>query len=610
MKYPNGSKLLSSMLKGIVVLTLVLPLTVFTFLPQSPLAASIVAKAATNPNNHPICSRLGNSLFGSLGLQMWCFGPQTPAAARSGVKSGAKSTFGSNVDVAQLGEDVSPSGAQAFGQSETSVAGIGPYAAEAWNDATSFFSPCPSPMNKEEGTGYGFSTDGGHSFVDEGGLPNTNCNLHRLQGDPSVEAWQSGGVPYFYISSLYTPAFSIPFDPRTFIAVNACKVNGTGSSATLSCGQPIVVAASTQCEVFDGSPFFCSFLDKEYMSIDPARGRLYFTYTEFGVNFAQPDNLINGQIELGICDIGNPDGTAGAANGTANAPVCFAGDGGSASNLLSPYFVVSPGDLSCEQEGAYPAVDIKTGTVYAAFEFNIGTNIFGSSGSAAKDCLTVPTKQVINLIPFNCLTLTPTSPCSGPTAVNTVNIVSMAAAFIPGYSRFPMNDFPRIAVSDKAGTVSIIWNDARLHPVGDILLQSFSLDTLTPIQAAPVRINSSVGGWHFLPALRQSNANGNLAISFYGRASANTAVTDVFAALNVSPLINKPPASNLKITTGASDWSAVSSDINPNFGDYTDNYLIATTSSPFVGNVLYIAWSDGRLGLPQPFEDHVKALTG
>jgi hypothetical protein len=37
----------------------------------------------------------------------------------------------------------------------------------------------------------------------------------------------------------------------------------------------------------------------------------------------------------------------------------------------------------------------------------------------------------------------------------------------------------------------------------------------------------------------------------------------------------------------------VSSDIIPNFGDYTDNFA--------VGSHDYVAWSDGRLGVPQPF---------
>ena len=51
----------------------------------------------------------------------------------------------------------------------------------------------------------------------------------------------------------------------------------------------------------------------------------------------------------------------------------------------------------------------------------------------------------------------------------------------------------------------------------------------------------------------------------------------------------------------ATDWNAVSSDIIPSFGDYTDNYVIATSGAPFTGDALSVAWADGRMGLPQPF---------
>jgi hypothetical protein len=55
-----------------------------------------------------------------------------------------------------------------------------------------------------------------------------------------------------------------------------------------------------------------------------------------------------------------------------------------------------------------------------------------------------------------------------------VPVVAMEGVFVPGYNRFPASDFPRLAVSGKFGTVSMVWNDARFHSFGDILLQSFS----------------------------------------------------------------------------------------------------------------------------------------
>src|SRR6266566_3161236 len=533
-------------------------------------------------NNNPICKRLGKSLQGSQGMQDFCFGPQTGSSTHA---VATNPSFGSNVDAANPREDRSPSGTQAYGQSETSIASAGPYVVEAWNDATGFFSPACSSMNKDQLTGFGFSNNGGKSFKDLGGLPNTNCATSSTEGDPSVEAYQVGGQTYFYISSIFIP-FNVP---QNALSVSVCTVVGAGSSASLSCASPIVAAISSQC----GSPFgffFCSFLDKEFLSIDPAHARLYMSYTEFGINFSPPDNLTNGQIELAACDISTPA-----------SPVCHNGSDGSITGTgaaAPPYLVVAPGDLSCEREGAYPAVDLATGDVYVAHEFNWATNIFGSFGGPV-DCRGIQVKNEVDYIPASCLTL-PVASCSGPAANKSVNVSSMAAAFIPGYNRFPMNDFPRIAVSDVAGTVSIVWNDTRLHPAGDILLESFNLVSLKRVQSSPVRLNSNTRGWNFLPALRTSDSEGNLYVTFYGRTSANTALTNVYDAPEIAPRTTSTP-SNILVTTGPSDWNAVSSDIVPNFGDYTDNYQIATGSAPFVGDTLYVAWSDGRLGDPQPF---------
>jgi hypothetical protein len=557
-------------------------------LPGSPLArsASSASSAPATPNakNTPFCNRLGSSIQASQGAQMYCFGPQANGAARSKARIAGPTTATKghtpNVDAATPQEDVSPSGVQAFGQSEVSIASAGPYVVEAWNDATGFFALCGSPMNKEELTGFGFSTDGGATFTDLGGLPNNNCDTSRYEGDPSVQAYTVGGSTYFYISSIFIP-FSVP---ENALAMTACKVTGSGSSATLSCGQPIITAISSDCQTFSGFTF-CSFLDKEFLSIDPARGRLYMSYTEFGTSFPN----FNGVIELATCDLSNPA-----------SPTCHNGSDGGATGAgapAAPYFVVAPGDQAgCENEGAYPAVDQATGDVYVAYEHNWATNIFGCFPGP-----TGPTQIVLNHVPASCLTLTSTSPCSGPDKTAAANIVSMDAAFIPGYNRFPMNDFPRIAVSGPAGTVSIVWNDARLHPAGDIFVQSYQLGSLAPVQAAPVQLNSSAGGWHMLPAV-SADGSGTLNVSFYGRSSANTAVTDVFAALRVDPRTLATPRSNTLVTSVASDWNAVSSDIVPNFGDYTDNYVLVTPGRHSASSTLFVAWSDGRLGLPQPFE--------
>jgi hypothetical protein len=554
------------------------------------------AQFVPNSKQNPLCQKLGTQIQGSSGMQMYCFGPQqngaaphagllapglsgTPLASQKSSKGG----FIPNVNAANLAEDISPSGLRAFGQSETSIAAAGSYVVEAWNDATGFFASCGSPNNKEELTGLAFSNDGGQTFTDLGGIPNLNCATSLAEGDPSVEAYQVGGNTYFYISSIFIP-FNVP---QNALSVTACQVTGSGSSATLSCGQPIIAAISSDC--IDVGFTICSFLDKEFLSVDAARGKLSMSYTEFG--FTDADGA--GQINLAACDL-----TVNPAN-----PTCSNGSGFSFLNPLAvpAYLVVSANNNNfCEQEGAYPAVDPASGDVYVAFEFNWATNL-----NSFGPCAVTPTQEVLAHIPRSCLTATSPSPCLPPFSEAAVNIVSTVATFVPGYNRFPSNDFPRIAVSNAAGTVSIVWNDAKTNPLGDILMQSYNLGTLIAVQSAPVKLNNDTtnGALHFLPAVRNADSNGRLSVSWYDRRlNPSSAITHVFAALGVDPRTTSTP-SNSRVTDVSSDWLAVSSDIVPNFGDYTDNYMVKGTGK-HASNTFYVAWSDGRLGDPQPFEAH------
>jgi hypothetical protein len=532
------------------------------------------------------CAKLGKTYQASSGAMMACNGPQPNGnGAAAGGNKKKPSNFGSNVDAANPQEDISPNGTLAYGQSEESTAATGRYVVEAWNDSTGFFSPPCSPMYKDQLTGFGFSSNSGKSFTDLGGLPNSMCMTSVYEGDPSVETWQVSGTAYFYISSLFLDSTT----PAGKVAMDVCQTSGSN----LICNPtPVII----------GNPGPGGFLDKDFLSIDPVRGLLYATYSDFTTG----DN-----IDLAVCDIGN-----GALGGTPATPVCVADDAG-------PAAVVVASSTDCnELEGAYPAVDLATGDVYVAYENNWASNLYGCN---------LPVQENVNMVPFGCIISAATSfPGPGVCAYATnlfplafVPIVSMDSACIPGYNRTlctgnpAPNDFPRIAVSDQFGTVSIVWNDARLHPYGDILLQSFGLGDpgtggLFPnaVQSSPVRVNSSTSGWHMMPALRNVDDDGDLNISFYQRPSGNTDLTDVYAAIDVSPVASKTVTSNVKITTGPSAWVDTSSDIVPNFGDYTDNYVQAvpchgSSSKPIcTTQTLYVAWADGRLGDPQPFSAH------
>ena len=311
-------------------------------------------------------------------------------------------------------------------------------------------------------------------------------------------------------------------------------------------------------------------------------------------------------LTLSACDIGNAAGGTGPAGGTPAAPVCKTGTNlvkvSKHVELAKPYLTLAKANsLGCVSEGAYPAVDTSTGAAFVGYEFNWSSSL----GFPPCETARTPVQDVLVKAPARCLTLTVVSPCKGPSARTAVPVVSMQGVFVPGYNRFPANDFPRLAVSDKFGTVSMVWNDARFHPFGDILLQSFDTKSLSPVQATPVTLDQPHhGGLSFLPALRTPSNSGLLDVTWYTRASVTTVNTNVAAAVGVSPVTTTTPP-NLQITNVASNWLANSSLIVPNFGDYTDNAVSVTAQPPFVGSTLFVAWSDGRSGVPQPFEAHL-----
>jgi hypothetical protein len=570
-------------------------------------AAPHVPALAGIGKDTPFCKGLGKKYEASSGAQMYCFGAQLTRGG-NGKRAQVSQAQGAppNVDAATVSEDVNPAGVPGQGQSEVSIGAAGHYVAEAWNDATSFLSNCGAAGFKEEGTGLGFSTDGGKTFTDLGGLPNLDCTKYLYEGDPSVAAYRVGGHTYFYVSSLYDP---VNGEGRTDIALDACSVEGSGATATLRCGQPVVAARSSQCEIFKEriskhktrTVRFCSFADKDYLTIDPAHGRLYVTYSDFLLtgNGGDPE-------AMSACDIGTRAGGSGPAGGTPAAPACKRGTPmvkvSSHLQQAKPYLTVAPADpRGCFNEGSYPAADTATGNVYVGYESNWDSLAFPPCENAS-----TPTQNVLTKTTLHCLRLAKTAAC-GPSRTVSAPVTSLSSVLVPGYNRFPGNDFPRLAVSDKAGTVTMVWNDTRFHPFGDILMQSFSRGTLRPVQARPVRLDQPHnGGLSMFPALRTATASGLLDVSWYSRSSATTADTGVEAAMDVSPLATVTPP-NVQLTSALSNWDNDSSLIVPNFGDYTDSAVSVTGSAPYLGNTWYVAWSDGRLGIPQPFEAHLPA---
>lgn len=152
--------------------------------------------------------------------------------------------------------------------------------------------------------------------------------------------------------------------------------------------------------------------------MDPARGRLYATFTEFNIRTGAS------AVELAACDLGNPVGGAGPAGGTPVAPACT-------NNGLQnpPYLVVQqPDPNGCVYEGSYPAVSTATGDLYAGYEYNVGSDLFNPA------CFTAATSEVLVRIPQSCLTLTAAAGCTGPAARVTVPVVSSRPSGSPALS--------------------------------------------------------------------------------------------------------------------------------------------------------------------------------
>jgi hypothetical protein len=171
-------------------------------------------------------------------------------------------------------------------------------------------------------------------------------------------------------------------------------------------------------------------------------------------------------------------------------------------------------------------------------------------------------------------------------------VKSLDTVPIPGYSRGLGNDFPRVAMDSSRHRVVFVWNDASRHPLGDIWLR-----TATPSLGSLGRISRVNDGnsyaLHFLPAV-SVRTNGTICTSWYDRrrGGATSTVTDYYADCRTTPAHN---ATDMRITTGSTDWAGTGSLIDPNFGDYTDNATDGTRT--------YFTWSDGRIGVPQPFVD-------
>jgi hypothetical protein len=490
----------------------------------------------------------------SQGGQNWWFGPNLSGApAHLAIPKSTGSP--GNVDAANPNEDLAP------GQSETAIAASGKLVMSAWNDASNFFvSPSTDPL--ASATGVGFSRDGGHAFKDLVGLPNNNPN-QKWEGDPSVVAIDGG--KFFIVSSLYLAiSFNCASGPaQNAIAVSVATITPTGVQFT----NPIVVASGGDA----CSTGQTAFLDKDFMSYDPKTRTLAVTYDRFsffGFGTGQPE-VVTASIPVSPPFLSSAD--------------------------FSAPIVIWPEEASYENEGAYPALAYNPSTgaddIYVAWERNWFTNQFNGDPYVYIQAAVIPMGATTPLL-------------GGPNApiivtLNQANsnvnggVKSLDLVPVTGYNRGTSNDFPRLAWDGASDRILFVWNDASHHPLGDIFMRAYGsrFSSTGPIE----KVNDdNTGALHMFPAVCV-RTDGSIVTSWYDRRNytPGSGLTDYYGEIRTSPATN---GTDFKITNAPSNWVNDSSIIIPNFGDYTDNSCDGTNT--------FYTWSDGRLGIPQPFVAH------
>jgi hypothetical protein len=168
------------------------------------------------------------------------------------------------VAVSDPSSDLDYSSFGGFTQSETSVARCGNNVVVGFNDSGSVFETPYffSGTGGQSFGGYSYSSDGGTTFTDGGPTNPGLTNGNFLGGDPGVTC---SDASTFYYSEIFDT-----YDARgNFIAAIGVNKSTDGGQTW---ADPVVAIGKS------GSSHL---LDKPWSTIDPTRGRIYVSYTDF-----------------------------------------------------------------------------------------------------------------------------------------------------------------------------------------------------------------------------------------------------------------------------------------------------------------------------------------
>lgn len=484
-----------------------------------------------------------------------------------------------------------------LGRSETSIAigGNGARILVGWNDAEGLlYDPFGPGLPALGVIGYGYSSDGGKTFVDAGGPPlapdpNAPDPLAALVGlaDPSLDVGGFGNDTFYFAKiAVYDSSTTSLANPSITAGVSVHR--GRFHGKRFAWEDPVLLF-SPNFDAVTGTPR--DFLDKEHIAADKsgARPHVYVSLT----NFIEVDGL--------------------PANGFGQIEAYASTDGGDTyeRSIVQPdeTLQVIPGDtgVGIVNQGPQPAVG-PNGTVYVVWIRGI-LSPFG--GQAALGVW--PEIRFARSTDFG-RTWEPAAAQPGGSGVNPagqkVADICSGDFFLPaGYTRLATGNYPRIAVAQNGpwrGRVYVTWQDCRIAnggtqaEIGNLgnadtdAYVSYSDDGGSTWSPPTIAGPAGDGSAQFWPTI--SLRHGGAVDVTYFQQDAGTCVVNLYWAQSLDGGLSW--RSPVKVTDIGSDWCTTVSDLIPNFGDY--NTAVGG------GGTLFATWADGRNGVPDVFFSRIK----
>ena len=489
-----------------------------------------------------------------------------------------------------------PSNRRGVVQSETEIAVFGKYMAAGWNDSGGFYD------NREGLAGFGYSSNGGNTWIDGGGLPPivptgapasapTNDGYF---GDPvlvvdkraRVFTKDSLGNPLpqpihqaagqFYYNAIYkTPAqiFTLSVNRGRFMdappttpesrsdtrCVNKPELQGIKAPPTnvkerLVWEPPVSAVLPPYL-----GPTNEDFLDKNWMHVDDTTGTLYVTYTRFAEDGSTPIELVRSF------------------------------DGG---RTWTPPSVIVPNEAADFNQATYPiTVPLPGG----------GTRVIVYWWARTFDIVTPPFPVTGRRIEY--AVSNDNGNTFGPEIVlDTIGSTGEP----PGYNRRRTEILNAPFAHARGNTVGVTYINGRSAPLTGALGGPRPSDTAFKVSydggltyGPRVKVSDDEGvNSHVFPSV-QINKHGDIYVAWLDRRNdPNNILTETWAA--VSKDGGASFGHNKLQSDVATSWF-VRADARPNFGDYNSSDLLDD-------NQFVTIWADGRF--PGPINSTCAPGTG